>query len=278
MFERIRITWELMGSSWQVLKQDKELLVFPLLSGLCCLLVVASFALPMWGKDFLEPPSKTAPTSQQVLYYVIVFAFYFANYSVIIFFNSAIIACAIMRIRGQDPTLADGFRAAFSRLHLILWWALLAATVGLILRMLENRRGVGRFVAGILGAAWSMTTFLVVPILVVENKDPFAAIKESASKLRRTWGEQLIGNFSFGLVFALLGIPAFLLFLLAAASGSPAVALFLTGVGVVYLIVLALVQSVLAAVFQAVLYVYVSSRESIEAFDPDLLATAIGNR
>jgi len=278
MFEAIRITWDLMGASWEVLKKDKELLLFPLLSGLCCLLVVASFALPMWNADFLQPPPQEAPTSQHVTYYLLVFAFYFCNYFVIVFFNAAFIACAVMRIRGQDPTLADGFRASFSRIHLIAWWALLAATVGLLLRMLENRRGVGRFIAGLLGTAWTMATFLVVPVLVVENKDPISAVKESIKRLRQTWGQQLVGNVSFGILFVLLGIPAWLLIGLGVASGSGVVAALCIALGVAYVILLALVQSALTAIFQAAIYVYTADKQSIEAFDPDLLAMAMGAR
>ena len=134
-----------------------------------------------------------------LLYYGLLFLFYFLNYFIVIFFNSAVIACAILRMRGGEPTLSIGFNAALSRLPQIVGWALVAATVGLILRALENvarKRGnlVGQIVAGLLGMAWSVVTFLVVPILVVEKKGPFEAVKESAALLRKTWGEQLVGG------------------------------------------------------------------------------------
>src|ERR1041385_4400853 len=110
MFAKIGYTWRLMGASWEVLKQDKEILLFPLFSGICCLLVFASFALPMWVTGSWHPPRGAAAADQQVIYYGVLFLFYLCNYFVITFFNTAIIACAVMRLSGGNPTVADGDR------------------------------------------------------------------------------------------------------------------------------------------------------------------------
>ena len=206
MFGKISYTFSLMSASWQVLKKDKELLVFPLLSGICCLLVIASFAVPVFMTGSYAPPAGEATTAQQVAYYLTLFAFYFCNYFVIIFFNAAVISCAVIRLAGGDPTVSDGLRAAFSRIHLIAAWALVSATVGVVLRILEDRsRTVGRIVISLLGAAWAVVTYLAVPVLVVEQAGPLTAFKRSARLLKDTWGEQLVGGFSFGLVFACPG-------------------------------------------------------------------------
>jgi hypothetical protein len=262
MFDKIAYTWELMGASWAILKKDKEILVFPLLSGICCLIVVASFLMPMYANDSWRPPDpETATPAQQVAYYAVIFAFYFCNYFVITFFNTAIVACAVGRMAGADPTVAGGIGEAMKRIHLIAGWALLSATVGMILRMIEERSGkVGRLIAGLMGTAWTITTFLVVPILVVENKGPFAALSQSTRLLRKTWGEQLVGNFSFGLVFTLLALPAIGLIVLggyawASAHNGPA-AVMCIAIAVIYMIVLSLIQSALQAIFQAAVYLH----------------------
>src|SRR6266487_1004413 len=136
-------------------------------------------------------------------------------------------------------------------------WALVSATVGLVLRIIENRsEKVGRFVAGLLGMAWTLVSFLVIPILVVENKGPLKALSESTQLLKKTWGEQLVGNFSFGLIFFLLGIPPVALVVLGFFSGSGAAIGLCVAAAGIYLIVLALVQSALQAIFQAALYFY----------------------
>jgi len=273
---KIARTWSMMSACWQVLKQDKGLLLFPFISGVCCLALLASFAVPLYTTGHWQPPGAKTGTNQQAVYYGIFFLFYVCNYFVIVFFNSAIVACAAIRMSGGAPTVADGFRAAASRLPVIAGWAVVSATVGLILRIIEDRsEKVGRIVAGLLGAAWTVVSFLVVPILVVENKNPVAALKDSTALLKKTWGEQLVGNFSFGLLFFLLSIPAFALVILGVLSGSVAAAAVCIAIAVVYLIVLALIQSALQSIFQAALYLYARDGQVPEGFHAELLRGAM---
>jgi len=272
-------TWSLMGASWQVLKEDKEILIFPLISGICCLLVMASFGVPLFASGNWQPPGKEAAAGEHVEYYAILFLFYFCTYFIMVFFNSAIIACAVIRMGGGDPTVKDGFRAALSRIGLIAGWALVSATVGIILRIIEDRsKLVAKIVAGVLGLAWSVTSFLVVPILVVEKKGPIMAVKDSALLLKKTWGEQIIGNFSFGLVFFVLTMPAIALIIIGVFIGSPAATVTFIGLGAVYIVVLALIQSALQAIFQAAVYLYARDGQVPEGFESGLLRDAMLQR
>src|SRR5262249_42533910 len=146
------------------------------------------------------------------------------NYFVIVFFNSALVACAIIRFKGGDPTVSDGLRAAGNRFPQILAWALASATVGVILRAIESRsEKVAQFAAALVGAAWSIATFFVVPVLVVERVGPVDAVKRSLSVLTRTWGEALTANFGVGFIkfvgFAVLGIIPLVAGAMIAASG-----------------------------------------------------------
>jgi hypothetical protein len=268
-----------MAACWQVLKKDKGLLIFPFISGLCCLLLLASFAVPLYLTNHWRPPGHDAGSPQQAAYYGVLFLFYVCNYFIVIFFNSAIVACATLRMRGGEPTVADGFRAAAARLPVIAGWAILSATIGLVFRLIEERsEKVGRFVAGLVGAAWTVVSFLVIPILVVENKNPFTALKESTLLLKKTWGEQIVGNFSFGLVFFALAIPAIVLIFLGIFSGSVAAAALCIALGVIYFIVLALVQSALQSIFQAALYLYARNGQVPDGFEADLLGDAMRTR
>ena len=278
---RFGSTWSLMGSSWSILRQDKELLIFPLISGISCLAVMAGFAFPIVQTEaWRHIPGEESSLAETVGYYGVVFLYYLVNYTVIIFFNSAIIAGAIERMEGGDPTVASCLQAASSRLPQILGWALVSATVGLILRMIEDRsENVGKFFAGLLGLAWSVGTFLVVPILVVEKKGPIEAVKDSGRLLRKTWGEQLIGNFGFGMVFFVLSLPAVLLVLLGIASGQPTTAIPCIGLAVVYLLLLSLVQSALQTIFQAALYLHARDEgREIPGYDHHDLAGAYHHR
>jgi hypothetical protein len=267
-----------MKASMGVLKKDKELIIFALLSGICCLGVLASFLIPIIMTESWTPPAEDEGTKEQVLYYGVLFLYYFCNYFVIVFFNAAIISCAIIRMKGGDPTLADGFKASFSRLPYIAGWALISATVGLVLRIIEDKNEkVGRFVAGLLGMAWTIVTFLAVPVLVVEKKGPIAALKESTALLKKTWGQQLAGNFGFGLIFFLLFLPAIGIGALGFAMGGTALFIFL-GIAVLYIIVIALIQSTLQAIFQAAVYLFAKEGTAGGGFDQSMLQGAMRNK
>lgn len=282
-------TMSLMRASWEVLKQDKELLVFPLLSGILCMVVLASFALPVLGTvDWQAAGDGMAASASQVVgesdapltaeravRMLWMFLFYVSSYFVIIFFNAGLVACAEIRMEGGDPTVRDGLVAAWQRVGAIAGWALIAGTVGMLLRATEERSSfMTRIVAGLLGMAWSMVSFLVVPILVIEGEGPIKALKRSTSMLKRTWGEQIIGNFSFGLIFVLLAVPGILLLV----SGFAAQSVTLIVLAVLYLVVMALAQSALQGIFQAALYLYMRDGKAPRGFGSAELEASVGMR
>jgi cytochrome c biogenesis protein CcdA len=262
MFERISYTWELMGASWAVLKRDKTLVLFPLFSACACILVLASFIMPLFVVDhrIFTQQNGHFTQQQQILGWAYLFGFYFVNYFVITFFNVGIVSSAVVGMAGGTPSFSGGIQAAMKRIHLIAGWALVSATVGLLLKLIESyNRKFGRFISGLLGAAWTILTFLVVPVLVVENKGPIDALKESASLLKKTWGTQVVGNFSFGLIFALLFLPGMIgvfasFYVMGAVSTS--LGFVVLGMAITYIIALALVQSALHSIFQAAVYMY----------------------
>lgn len=266
-------TWRIMGASWKVLKLDKELLLFPVLSMLAVVLVVASFALPLLD-DTARRHLETASQSQPAVYAGL-FLFYVANYFVILFFNAGIVACALERMNGGDPTIGFGLRAAWRHLPQILGWAVVTSTVGLILRAIEERVGlIGQIVVAVLGMTWTVTSFLVIPVLINEGKGPIQAYEDSASMLKRSWGEQIIGNVSFALIFVVLGVVPVGLVVLAVASGSDVAVTTALILAAVYVLVAALVQSTLQAIYQAAVYRYASQGSVPGGFDDEMLAGA----
>lgn len=265
---KFRGGWALAVQSWRVLMLDKELLVFPLLSGISCFLVLASFAAGILVSGIGQ--RETGPS--ETLTWIVVFAYYFANYFVIVFFNSALVACAMIRFRGGDPTVADGLRAASARIAQIMAWALLAATVGVILRMIEERVAlVGRIVIALLGAVWTIAAYFVVPVLVVEKVGPIEAFKRSAMIIKNTWGESLVSNVGIGLATflaaaALIIATAVFTAMLWMMTGSAAI-LVAGGAAIVVLLVLwALVSSALSSIVLSALYLYASEQKVPDAF------------
>lgn len=278
MFERLSRSWSLIKVSAGVLAKDKELLVFPAVSAVAGLLVVVSFLGPLLWVAAADPEAfdrgEVSP-----FWLVSAFAFYLVQYLVIFFFNSALVGAASIRLEGGDPTVADGFRIAWSKIDKILGYALIAATVGMILRAIQERAGwIGKWVAGLLGAAWTVATFLVVPILVHRDIGPIDAVKESAAMLKKTWGENLIGQGGVGLVFGLMYVAlwvgiGFLAVALAGLGSGVALAV-LGALGVLLTIVLALIQAALQGIYAAALYRYATGMPDSGEFDLELLRSA----
>jgi hypothetical protein len=274
MFDRIARSWQLAKASAAVLSADKELLVFPLLSALASLLVLATFAIPMFLTGLLEHAAAGDPAGR-LLGAALALAFYVSQYFVIFFCNSALVGAAMIRLRGGDPTAGDGFRIALSRLGPILGYAALAATVGMLLRALSRRGGpLARFVASLVGLAWSLATYLVVPVLVVEDVGPLEAVKRSAVYLKKTWGEQIAGSVGLGLVF---GVAFFALIvagvaglMLAAIAGSGALAAIVGVLLLLSLLLLALLSAALEGIYAAAVYRYAAEGKA-EGFFPETL-------
>ncbi len=268
---RISQTFYFMRASFEVLKKDKELLFFPVISGIACLCVLATFIVPFALGAIAEDVFGTLGAIGSL---AIAFAYYTALYTVVFFFNTAVIGCAVKRLRGGDPTVSDGFSIAFSRLPQILGWAMISATVGMVLNALEQHKLLGRIAATLLGAAWNLTTFFAVPILVVEGKGPIDSLRESAALLRSTWGAQVAGNFSFGLMFLLVGILCVAVVYLGAMSGSGTVMVASVALAFIGLLVFAVIHSALYAIFQAAMYLHVRG-EDCDGFDKDKLTLAM---
>lgn len=271
-------SWALAKASFGVLRSDKELLVFPMISAVAVVLVVASFALPVFGMELYQGLARDdggiAP-----LGYLLAFAFYLVQYFVIFFFNTALVGAAMMRLDGGDPTVADGLRIARSKWVQILGYAAIAATVGLLLRAIEERAGfVGRIVVGLIGVAWTVATFLTVPVLVARDVGPVEAVKESASLLGRTWGENLIGNGGLGLVMFLLNLAVILLFgaltVAFATNGMAMLAVAMVVLGVLAVLALGLVQAALSGIYSAALYRFAVMGDAPAGFDGVLLREA----
>jgi len=276
MFTRISNSWQLVKASAAVLRADKELIIFPIVSGIGVIIVTLTFALPM----FLAGLFDAAFFGQnQVVGLLIAFLFYLAHYFVIFFANSALVGAAMIRLRGGDPTVGDGFRIALKHVGPILGYAFVAATVGMILRWLSERSGtLGRIVVSLVGIAWNVTTYLTVPVLVMEEVGPIEAVKRSASLLKKSWGEQIVGNFGISTIFGLiafglviLAIPAVVL---VAMTESVVLIVMTVLIFVLLLLGSALVGATLSGIYSAALYNYAVSGETGGYFEKELIENA----
>lgn len=265
MFDKFSRSWALVKASASVLRSDKELMLFPLVSAAATLLVLATFAIPTFALRIFEQGFGPIGAFW-------VFLFYFCQYTVIIFFNCALVGAALIRLDGGDPTLADGLNAAKSRIGAILGYAAIAATVGMLLNAMKGRDNnfIVRLIGSGLGVMWTLATFLVVPVLVSTDVGPIDALKSSVNLLKRTWGENAIGQIGIGAAFGLITFGVILVgiactFVAAQASVGLAVAvavLFVIGV-----LLLGIYQAALSGVYSAALYQYVTRGETPAGFE-----------
>jgi|ERR1700682_6075007 len=277
---RFSRSWELMKQSFKILRSDKQLMLFPILSTISCLIMTAIIA--TGGAFAVFPQIKAAalagqhwqPT-QSPSYLMALFAVYVVNYFIIVFFNVALVGVANSRLMGGPWTFRDGLELAWSRKGTIFLWALVAATVGMILRNLEERMGlIGRIIMRLVGIAWTLACYFVVPVLAFEGLTPFSAIKRSSRLFRDTWGERVAGGFSFGLVFLVMTLPGFGFWIAAtllfhAYGFAIGLAVFL-----LYLVLLSIVSSAAQGIFTTALYRYACFKQVPPAFSPELITKA----
>lgn len=290
VFERLSRSWELVKASYGVVRSHRELLLYPLVSVLATLVVMLVFAIPLFASGVVSAAAGDGEltSGQSILSLVLAFLFYFAMYTVVIFCNTALVGASLRHMQGKPATLRDGFQIASERINTILGYAAISATVGVILNAIRDEDNfLSQILASIVSVAWNLITFLVIPVLVVENVGPIEAIKRSGSLLKRTWGEQVVGAFSISLVFGIITFVAVLviglpLMLLMMATGSAVLIIF--GIILVVLMVMAinLFGTTLNGVFQAALYRYatndITSEEADEYFDESLLRNAFNPR
>ena len=278
MFQRFSNSWALVKASAAVLRADKELMVFPAISAVLSVVVLITFAVPSVLAGLFDSTA-LADRAFPIAGYVVAFLFYVVQYFVIFFCNTALVGAALIRLRGGDPTVADGFRLATSRVVPILGYAVIAATVGVVLRAISERSGfIGKIVVSFVGLAWNLATFLVVPVLAAENIGPMDAVKRSSAYLRKTWGEQIVGTAGMGAVFGLFSfgvvIAGIVLFIAAAATQSAAL-MITVAVGFVFtLMAIALVSSTLGGIYAAAVYRYAAEGDAGTFFSADLVRGA----
>lgn len=266
MFDRLSRSWTFAKLSYGVIWENKRLMVFPMLSLLASSVVLAAFVLPLynggqlmaWGNAMAEQRWQDVDP----MAYVAAFAFYFCNYFVIVFANTALIASAMAILRGEQASVSGGLAMAMKRLPQIAGWAFVSAIVGIILESVERANDkAGTFVAAILGTGWTILTYFVVPTIVLEGSGPIAAIKRSGETFKRTWGEAAGGYLSLGFFSALLMLPLFLIpfalaFVMGNERGSGLAFGSILAVCAVWILFASAFSSAANAVFKACLFDY----------------------
>ncbi|MBY0112633.1 MAG: hypothetical protein K2Y21_07415 [Phycisphaerales bacterium] len=277
----------LLRQSFNVLRHDKRLVIFPLLSSIACLAVLASFVVPLVMTGVLQQIAASSGTGGKTAMHpyireigtLLTFVYYFANYFVIVFFNTALVACAMERFAGREPTVGGGLRHAMGLMPQIVGWVAVSATVGTLLKAIEDHVGfVGKLVTGLVGFAWTIATYFVVPVLVAERLGPIEAVQRSSKMLSKTWGTALISNVGLGvigfLLYAAATIPAIVGIVFMAQMNHWAPIVIGGGIMVMLMVGIGLVTSAVSSILVAALYRYAATGEVPGGFEESALRGA----
>ncbi|MFH1149294.1 MAG: DUF6159 family protein [Actinomycetota bacterium] len=262
---------ELLKASWAVLRKEKSLVIFPIVSGILSIVLVTALIVPVYFLTGI----KDGNVRNNPLFYVFFFIFYFVTSFVVFFFNTGLIACAQEVMRGGDPDFSYGINIAMQNVGKIAGWALLNATVGVILRMIRERLGIfGAIIAGLAGLAWNLITFFVIPVLIFQGYGVMDAVKESAKIFRRTWGENVVARFSLGLIFLVLGVLGAVPIVLSFLTGSGPVIMLGIGIALAYWAVLAVISTSLTGILSTALYDYAVTGQVPAPYSPQMIEGA----
>jgi len=264
MSNTINNSYAVFKESLLILRKDKTMLLFPVLAGAAYLIAILSFILPLFLAIDLLGLFSLLP----------IFIFYLAIYCISIFFSSAIVVYASLRLRDNKPTVLGAMKISGKNLPNVLLWALFSATIGIILELIDKIIGE-RFdvLTSLLGAVWSLATFFVIPIMVFENKTPLDAMKESAALFKKRWGETITGTVGIGLSIFLLGLAG-LLFFVGTMKILPDATLFFLPLFIIYLVFLAIVYNALNSIYVASLYHFATTGEVRGGYSEETIRNA----
>jgi hypothetical protein len=279
---KFKASWRLFQQSLNLLRQDKEVMLFPVISSIAIFIVTVLFGFglfllyPLLGFD-----ESTTSLSQDVALYSVIFLYYIFAFFITTFFKVGLTAVVYERINGGNLSFSSGINRASGIAGKIFLWSVIASTVGIILQIISNKsKWLGKLVAGLLGAAWNIVTLFIAPTLLLEDVSVWKSIGRSAKVFKQTWGETLIINISFGLItFAVVlldivvfGLLAYGLFM----AGLGVTGLILAGIPfVLSLVIITVISNSLNEIFKVALYSYARFGIIADGFSPELIVGAV---
>lgn len=267
---RIKRGWALTKKSWALLNGHRELIRFPLYGAVATTLLAIVTLGP--GLYLFEEDSLAGAIPLIVIGVFVLSAVGF-------YFSVGLAACADMIFRGQDATVSDGLAVSRERFSQILGWAAISAAISLVMGVLENQGGVfGEIAARLVGMAWTLVTFLAVPVIAIEGTGPVETLKRSASLFRERWGQQITGNLAIGAAVFLIGVlPAAILIAAGIVIWSSAAfpGALLVVIGALVLAIAMLISRALNGIFGVALYRYALDGEVVGGFSKEELESAV---
>jgi Family of unknown function (DUF6159) len=268
--KRIKRGWALTKKSWALLNGHRELVRFPLYGGIATIIL---------GLVFLGPGAFALDKHTYGIGIPLIVIGIYVLSVVGIYFSVGLAACADLIFRGQNATVSDGIAVANTRFSQICGWAALSTAIALIIGVLENQGGALGDIAGrLIGTAWSLVTFLSVPVIAIEGTGPFETLKRSGALFKQRWGQQITGNLAIGGIVFLIGLLPGALLIAAGVIIWPSVGFagaLLVVIGALVICVALLVSKALSGVFGVALYRYALEGQVVGGFTQEDLESAV---
>ncbi|MFH0836942.1 MAG: DUF6159 family protein [Candidatus Aenigmatarchaeota archaeon] len=262
-FGRLTASIQLIKESWSILKKDKEMMLYPLVSGIVIFILLFAIFVPV----------VLMHSSGSIIWAFIIF--YLLASIVGVFFTASLMAAAEMRLNGKYPRFSDGIVIATKKLPQLVIWALINGTVGLILRSIgEGNNIIGKIISYILAFAWSMLTLFTIPVILFEKKGSISSIKRSGEIFVKTWGESVVGMFSIGALFGIGFLVGIILLILALTTGIFALFAIVFVLVVIGLVILYLITSALNGIYITALYIYATKKKVPKGFSEEFIKSA----
>jgi hypothetical protein len=262
--KRIRRGWALTKKSWALLNEHRELIRFPLYGGVATIVLGIVFIGP--GLLLLDKHTYAGAIPLLVIgvYVLTVIGVYF---------SVGLAAVADRIFRGEQATFSDGLAVARSRFAQICGWAAISTAISVLMAALENQGGLGgQIAARVVGTAWSLVTFMAVPVIAIEGTGPLETLKRSGAMFRKRWGQQITGNLAIGGAVFLLGFLPGLVLIVIGVVIWPSVGV--AGAALVMCVAL-LISKALSGIFGVALYRYALGGEALGGFTAEELESAV---
>ncbi|RQG94220.1 DUF6159 family protein [Natrarchaeobius chitinivorans] len=261
-FDRLKTGWTLTKDSISVIRHHPWLMLFPLLAGIASIGFFVFFFFPLLIANLLGTG----------LEYAVLFVLYFITTFVSTYFSAALVYGANEAFHGREPGVLECLEAVSDRIGPIFVWSIIAATVSVVLKSLEESDNPIASILGTLFAiGWSIMTFFIVPVIVFEDVSVTSMFKRSGATFKDTWGETLGAGFGITLIVTAIGIGLVAIALvvsipIATVFPGPGILLAVLLVGGAFVFTYLLSQTIWG-IAKTALYVYAVEGNAPDEFD-----------
>jgi Family of unknown function (DUF6159) len=270
---RIARSWRLTRAAWDVVREDRSLLLLAAVSVIAGGLGLALIFVLAGSFDGGRLDGGKLALFAVILAYPLTF--------VSVFLNTAIAAAAAAALEGRHLSLGEALAVPLRKIGQVALWSLMAAVVGAILEQLASRLPLGGSIAArLVGVGWSLASLFAIPIIALEDCTAPEALRRSARTVKQRWGETIGGSLIIGAWagIAALGVIVVFGIAIAAASHTVAVRDALIVLGGLAIVVVVALQIVVRQTFSVALYRYATDGAVPGPFSERDLQSPFGRR